>query len=68
MILRLGDLEYAIPLVTSFAPKASEIYPASADSRVRKILHARKLAKAKAYLWRRGIPPWTRWKKDSTPG
>lgn len=59
MIFVLGSAEFAIPLGTTFPPLASRInqtIPTRAQ-----ISHARKLARAKRYLWRRGILRNFRW-------
>jgi hypothetical protein len=67
MIFSLGNFEHAIPLDTHFPPSVSRFNQTTPEQRVRQLSHARKLAKAKNYLRRRGIASWTNW-KDSTPG
>lgn len=65
MIFVLGDPEHAIPATVHFcAPPVCN--PSDVSQNIRKTLltlsHARKLAKAKRYLWEQNIQPWTRWK------
>lgn len=63
MILSLGDCEYAIPLASDFPPSASAINQ-TIPTRTQ-ISHARKLARAKRYLWRRGLLRSFNWKGEA---
>lgn len=50
---------HAIPLDTDFLPSVvgvNQTFPTSRQS------HARKLARAKKYLWKHGIEQWSKWK------
>lgn len=63
MILSLGNFDFAIPLANDFAPKASQINQ-TIPTRMQ-ISHARKLARAKRYLWRRGLLRSFKWKGEA---
>ena len=67
MILRFGSHEFAIPLDTTFAPKAVQVCRTDASSGVgnrcrMRQSHARKLREAKRHLWKHSIPTWSKWK------